>query len=192
MVNGERQTRRSGKEDPPTVSTAPKPVNHRKTFTGILATTDAFVDDLVSAIETVTNPHNEKQLTELFRTMAKDNVIRSKLPRYAAGTGFAKMLSALQTLSHIATKACTPEIAQAAHKMGTDNELLQANTDEPTDPSSPQRTTPHRNYHNALRKTPRPLSRLPTAGVGGARQPIPTDATFSSKLRMTAARMTDT
>ena len=86
----------------------------RKLFSAALAATDEFLEKFVEVVEEAVNPHDEHALTQFFATICKDNVIRNKLPKYAAGTGFAKTLQALVTLSATATQTCTSGMAAAA------------------------------------------------------------------------------
>ncbi len=85
----------------------------------MLSAADDFLDTVVAAIEDMVDPHNERSLSQFFDKMDRDNVIKNKLPKYAADTRFAKTLKALATLSIAATKACTTEMATAAHRAKT-------------------------------------------------------------------------
>lgn len=78
----------------------------------MLDTVDNFMEEFVTAVEEVENPHDRKDLHRVIRQMSQNNLIRAKLPRYAAGTGFGKMITALSALSRTATAACTPQMAQ--------------------------------------------------------------------------------
>ena len=68
----------------------------------------------MEVVEEAVNPHDEHALNQFLATMCKYNVIRNKLPKYAAGTGFAKTLQALVTLWTTATQTCTPGMTAAA------------------------------------------------------------------------------
>ena len=71
--------------------------NHteRQAFLDILSTIVTFLNNAISTIEQHVDPHDERALTAFFSRMAKENVVKCNLPKYAAGTGLAKTLNAL-------------------------------------------------------------------------------------------------
>ena len=154
----------------------------------ILRVADEFIDTFVSAMETVIDPHDERALTNLILEMSKDNVTKAKLPRYAAGTTFAKILKALGTFSQAATSTCTPGMARAANYTRGDNAN---NTNEDNNAGLNPRPSPL-SYLHAAQKARKPITRLPSAAADGTPQTIAEDATFSAKLRARAIRMNET
>ncbi len=93
--------------------TEPKP--KRKQYLRIIHTIETFMADLVTAIEPLTGPHEEHQLTTLLHTMAEDPAVKNRLSLFAAGTGFAKTSNGLITLSQLAIRQCTPALTSAAY-----------------------------------------------------------------------------
>ena len=91
---------------------APPPHSHKSNREGylvILSTVDRFINTAIATIENHVDPHDKRALTTFFLKMARDNVVKSNLPKYAAGTGFAKTLNALTTLSAAAAKRARPK-----------------------------------------------------------------------------------
>ncbi len=82
-------------------------------------------------------------MTPLFARMTRDNVVKNHLPKFAAGTRFARTLRALATLSHAATEGCVQEMAIAAHNLHkTSAAHNNADTDtENADAENPNNTT---------------------------------------------------
>lgn len=151
-------------------------ITERERFSVVLTAADLLIDTMATALEVFVDPHNEKALSAFFAKMAKGNITKKHLLKYAAGTGFAKALKALATISRTATNTCTREMATAAHDIATTN----ADT---TNAGADPELTP---YLCATRAAPRPMGRLPTAHHTSTA--INDAIAFSSKLR---ARMTD-
>ena len=93
----------------------------RECYSKLLSVIDTFLDLAVTAIEDVVNPHNQLDLLTIFRMMTKDNMVKNSLPKYAAGTGFAKTLNALATLSVAAANTCTAEMTRATDHLSARN-----------------------------------------------------------------------
>ena len=170
-------------------------IANRRMYADILDTADGFLDNFVAKIETLIDPHNTRALTTLIRKMSKDNVMKSKPPRYAAGTGFAKMLTALNTLSRVATDTCSPEIAAAVNANPTTipnagTTTTGGNANAPN--SNTDKVSPH-SYIAALRtlQRPHPIPMLSISHSTRSAATVPEDTWFDLGFRRKAAMITD-
>ncbi len=177
--------------------------NERQCFVAALQAVDRFLDEFVTAIEGAVDPHNPQAMARFIGRMTRDNVVRNALPKYAAGTGFAKTWRAMALLSNAATNTCTREMATAAHRalqysddthraQHTDNTANTDNATPVTNESTDTDTTPIPLYLAAARAKPRAINRLPTPNTPNhATCSPPNTHTYTAKLRTTAARLTD-
>lgn len=86
----------------------------RERFCPFLREMDVFFNSFVDIFKHLVDPHGQDTVTKLFESIARDNTVRTHLPKYAAEHGFPTKFRTLTTFSRAPTDACKRNTAVAA------------------------------------------------------------------------------